>query len=573
VETESKHSVTTPADPIALAKQMGASVGTPSPASNPTDPIALAKQMGASVGTGAAPASQQPQPVPAPSQGLPEQVLDTMGSVGGVTGRVAGILRGGAETLSGTGELLEKIPGASLIPGEERRQKFLKRVADIGAGGETPEEQTGKLMEGFAEYALGNEALKGLSYTEKMQKVLPFLKTLESDPVLAKAIKTGLTTGVEQGTLSGTQTAAKTGDVTSGIASGIIGGGTAGLMEGAASAAPQIIKNIMGGGAAKIAQRATDAAAEAGMTKASQNVVENHINEMNALREAGGQPWWTQQDPAKYTGQVTSFPEAVDQVNGVAQDIYKTLNDESGGRFTILREEQYAAHADLADSDSQENVAKAAKADQAMSRFWDQAEGAADPVDHEVAKRSHYKALKLNEVSKVTENAVSDEGSVNGVQLQQGLNRLRQRWGIGTQGRAVMDDVLGPGVQENLEDIARANLTRAGRDSMKEGVQNVLLRTFAKAAAGETVLHDLFGVPVGMSTLGGTALYLAGKKFLQLMETNPKIGSAMVWAVEHRVPPQTYVPIVSRLVTNIANSGGEDTSQTEPSTVSEPHQQ
>ena len=551
---------------------MGASVGTPPTERDPTasDPVALARQMGASVGGGG---SQQPQPVPAPSQGLPEQILDTMGVMGGTTGRVAGILRGGAETLSGTGQLLEKIPGASLIPGDERRQKFLKRLADIGQGGETPEEQTGKLMEGFAEYALGNEALKGLSYTEKLQKVLPFLKTLETDSGLAKAVKAGLTTGAEQGTLSGAQTAAKTGDVTSGLVSGIVGGGTAGLMEGAASALPKIVRNIQGGGAAKIAQRATDAAAEAGMTTASQNVVENHINEMNALREAGGQPWWTQQDPAKYTGPVSSFPEAVDQVNGVAQDIYKTLNDESGGRFSQLRDDQYAAHADLAESNSKENIAKAAKADQAMSRFWDQAEGAADPIDHEVAKRSHYKALKLNDVSNVTENAVTNEGTINGVQLQKGLSRLRQQWSIGTQGRAVMDEVLGPGVQENLEDIARANLTPAGRDNMKEGVQNVLLRTFAKAAAGETVLHGLFGVPVGMSTLGGTTLYLAGKKFLQLMETNPKIGNAMVWAVEHRVPPETYVPIVSRLITSIANSGGEDTSQTEPSTASGPHQQ
>jgi hypothetical protein len=387
-----------------------------------------------------------------------------------------------------------------------------------------------------------------------MQKVLPFLKTLESDGELARAVKTGLTTGVEQGTLSGTQTAAKTGSVGAGIASAVIGGGTAGLLEGGASAVPAIVRNIEGGGAAKIAQTAKDEAANAAIQKASQDIVGRHINEVNQIREDAGQPWWTQLDPEKYTGKVTSFPQAVDQVKSVGDDVYKVLDDESGGRFSLLRDRQEAAHQALTESDSQENVARAARTDRQMEDFWNEAKGAADPVDHDVAKRSYYKALKLNQISNLTENAAED-GGLNGMKLKQGLLKLRQQWGIGTQGQTVMDDVLGPGIRQNLDDIADANLTRAGRDRMRDAIQNVTVRTFAKAAAGETVLHSLFGVPVGMTTLGGTTAYLAGKRFLQLMETNPKIGSAMVWAVSHRLPPETYVPIVSRLVTEVANSG------------------
>jgi hypothetical protein len=577
-------------DPGYAAGLVGSDPTTPPPTQQPTTPAPAAGGYQAGL-VGAAPSTPPPQTgaPPPPTQTeqpvtpLPSHLgtLDKLHNMGTVNGERVGViddadigfLRHAAQTYSGLADFVAKHfqhgdpTSLNLAAHELAAQPDENYVQKAGGLGEDVAEQV--LLSRLMGLGLkGEEAFKAAG---KLAKVVA------DHPVVGQLIRAG----VQSGAPAAAQTFARTGgDLPAAAIAGTAGtllpvGTENALTEEIAPAATKAIRNIQGGGAAKIAQAATDEAAQQGMKKASQDVVGNHITEMNALREAGGQPWWTQQDPDKYTGKVASFPEAVDQVNGVAQDIYKTLNDESGGRFSLLREQQQSAHADLADSDSKENIANAAKADRAMARFWDQAEGAADPVDHEVAKRSYYKALKLNDVSKITENAVTDEGSVNGVQLQQGLNRLRQRWGIGTQGRAVMDDVLGPGVQENLEGIAQANLTRAGQNRMKDSVQTVILKILAKAAAGETAIHALFGAPIAMTTLGGASLYIAGKKFLQLMETNPKIGNAMVWAVEQRIPPETYVPIVSRMVTDYANSRQqpEDTNQTEPSTVSQPPQQ
>ena len=228
-----------------------------------------------------------------------------------------------------------------------------------------------------------------------------------------------------------------------------------------------------------------------------------------------------------------------------------------------MRDEQKEANAELATSDSQEAIARSNRADQAMRQFFDQNQDAVSPVDHEVAKTSHYRMLRLNQVSNVVENATDEGGGINGLQVMNGLKRLQQQWGVGTEGRSTMQDVLGPTVLDNLENLAKANLTRAGRDSMKALQQNVVLKLAGnvmsgagKIAIGAEAATHLLGLPTSplrMTTAASAATYMAGRKLLQMMETNPRIGNAAVWAIENRVKPEIYTPIISRLVSNAAS--------------------
>jgi hypothetical protein len=166
------------------------------------------------------------QPVKPVPQGLPEQILDTMGGMGGPEGyttrTVAGMIRGGIGTAASLGDLA--VRGVTGEAPDERHFRFLDRMKAIAEGGSTPDEKAGKVMEGLAEFATGDAALKELSYAERLQKVLPFLKTVEGDTSLMNALRRGIVAGTEGATVGGGVTTAQTGDPVKGLEGAAIGG-------------------------------------------------------------------------------------------------------------------------------------------------------------------------------------------------------------------------------------------------------------------------------------------------------------------------------------------------------------
>lgn len=170
-------------------------------------------------------ANPQNQPAKNPPS-TAEQIADVAGGMGGATGAATGIVRGAAGTLSGIDRLVRKIPGVNTLLPQTEAERELQAV---GEGGTSPEEQGGKFMESAAEFLLGDEALKGLSYVDKLKTVMPALKGLEKSPLLMKIVSTAL----RQGTVGAVQGAAKSGDLTQGLAEGAITGGSAGALEGA----------------------------------------------------------------------------------------------------------------------------------------------------------------------------------------------------------------------------------------------------------------------------------------------------------------------------------------------------
>lgn len=170
--------------------------------------------------------TQELTKVPPMHTGLPETVVDTMEGMGGVYGNVAGMVRGAVGTLEGMGRLAVSAAGGSGVV-TDRHFKFLDRMKEINEGAYTQAGETGKVMEGLAEFASGDALLKELSYAERMQKVLPFLKTVEGDPALMNALRTGIVHGAEGAIAGGGVRAAQTGDAgeaLEGAAGGLAGG-------------------------------------------------------------------------------------------------------------------------------------------------------------------------------------------------------------------------------------------------------------------------------------------------------------------------------------------------------------
>lgn len=176
--------------------------------------------------TASASPTQTSQPQTAAST-TAEQIFDAAGSLGGVYGETAGAVRGVAGTLSGLDRLTRKIPGIRDLP-QTQTEHELQSIAE--GGGNSPEETEGKFAESAAEFLLGDEALKGLSYVERLQKVLPALKAIEKSPLLARVVGTAL----RQGTVGTVQGIAKSGDVGQGVEEGLLTGATGGAVEGGA---------------------------------------------------------------------------------------------------------------------------------------------------------------------------------------------------------------------------------------------------------------------------------------------------------------------------------------------------
>lgn len=160
---------------------------------------------------------------------------DALGTIGGEAGKGVGILRQAAATVSGIDKAARRwLPGLSTTLTQPE-----KDLAEFAGGSQydTPEQGAGGFMENAAEFLAGDEALKGLSYTEKLTKLLPALKAVEESPLLAKAVEAMM----KQGSIAGAQGFIKSGGdpgeaakeaATAGVTGGVLEGGGALLGKG-----------------------------------------------------------------------------------------------------------------------------------------------------------------------------------------------------------------------------------------------------------------------------------------------------------------------------------------------------
>lgn len=157
-------------------------------------------------------------------------------------------------------------------------------------------ESAGVGMENVAEFLLADSALKGLSYSEKLAKVLPALKSIEKSPRLFAAVRAAMAAaGV---------TAEKTGDPKATAISAVTSGATAGVGEylsgklgdlirdrGAIEREIAGVKTPISGGTREAANLTPQQqAGQQAIRNVAQDATERNLNDLNASRTEAPHP-------------------------------------------------------------------------------------------------------------------------------------------------------------------------------------------------------------------------------------------------------------------------------------------
>lgn len=158
-------------------------------------------------------------------------VIDKLSDNTGVTGVGSGFAKGAVDTMRGA---------ADIMGGEGTAERVgLPNVSTAPSG---IAEKIGKGGEAVLEFMLGDASLKGLSMGEKLEKIAPIVKSLESHPSLAKLVGgavRGAVIGGTQGAVKGEAEGDAFGGAERGAAMGAAGGAVAEIPAAIATRAAQ----------------------------------------------------------------------------------------------------------------------------------------------------------------------------------------------------------------------------------------------------------------------------------------------------------------------------------------------
>jgi hypothetical protein len=335
-----------------------------------------------------------------------------------------GIGAGVGETVSTVGHIINKIPkvGEILSPSSglaaldvnnaQNSQSFTQKV---GKGAET-----------IAEFMLGDEALKGLTYAQKLKRIAPALEHIDKFP----KIKAMLETAIRQGTVGTGDALLHGATPKEALAQGAVAGGLGGATEGAGMAVKEALKKVRPGvtsiageempvlasqkkGAPALAHATASigtepelaAAQQKGSQKAINNIAadaaDNSVKRMNAgistpeadtahlkgaldelapgkkfgdlapsdMSKVAGRAQELKDEAAATAkealrGKVTSFGDAAEHVRDQAKPIFAKIDEASGGEFSKLRKARSSAY-------KTGNFDKVKEADDAIDALFD----------------------------------------------------------------------------------------------------------------------------------------------------------------------------------------------------------
>jgi hypothetical protein len=133
-----------------------------------------------------------------------DNLLTKTGKV--VGGTFEGIGEGVFGTVAGASDLLDKATG--MTPGAAN--SYLHVLAGDNETSHGAAQSIGRGAEDIGEFLLGDEALKGLSLSDRLLKTAKVAKVIEESPVLNRIVQAGVR-ALRGGTVAGAQTAVKTG--------------------------------------------------------------------------------------------------------------------------------------------------------------------------------------------------------------------------------------------------------------------------------------------------------------------------------------------------------------------------
>lgn len=493
----------------------------------------------------------------------PNRPQDLMEGVG------KGINQGAALTAAGLAHIVRKVTGTT--NSQTGTEKKLQQFGE-GTPNDTGAQDFGKFVESAGEFLTGDEALKGLSYLDKMKQVLPVLKVLEKSPLLAKIVDAA----IQQGTVGAAQGAAKSGGdlgatTTEGLVSGAFGGG-AELAGGLATKAVNALKpevRTVGGVPIAVPKAnlphpptAAQAAGAEAYANEARAAVKPHIEATNAA-SANPHFTWGIDDAGNYTepvqASVTPKVNATDVLNethdftGASQKLiqhnaaaYDALDKFTDGKFREVNDEVKAARAATADGSeaSQEIYQDAQDKMTDLFNSIDQNTANQAGIDLPTLKQSWTNAYTLADIGKSLDRSLNGlPGDTAVSQAQRGINgnvlEKQIRKVVESRGIDNVRVALGPGRLENLQAIAAATKTNAGRAAFNKGIQ------FVSHALPVSLGYHMGGI---YGAAGAEGAMLATQRVLDAVRTNPEIGQKLLYAIHYGARPENYAPMVAAAV-------------------------
>lgn len=260
-----------------------------------------------------------------------DSLLTKAGKIAG--GTLEGIGEGVFGTIAGASDLADKMTGT--MPGAANH--YLHTLAGDNDATRGTAQTVGRMGETLAEFILGDEALKGLSVSDRLLKASKAARTIEESPALMRIFDAGVR-AIRSTAVGATQGALKSGgDVNDSIGAGIAGGvGSAVIPEAfdAVKAIPHVAGVVSEAmrGAEKVVQpelqgalrqMLSDVAAENGISvpkdKAMRDVAE-HVGEQ---LKAKGSSLYRDIDTALGGTRFQSFDEQISNVR-------KALRNDTG---------------------------------------------------------------------------------------------------------------------------------------------------------------------------------------------------------------------------------------------------
>jgi hypothetical protein len=478
----------------------------------------------------------------------PNRPQDLMEGVG------KGIAQTYALTAAGLAHIARKATGTT---GSTTQTE--KNLQTFGEGGpnDTGAQDAGKFIGSASQWLMGDEALKGLSYADKVKQVLPALKVLEKSPLLAKAVDAA----IQQGTIGAAQTYANTG-----------GNAKAAAESGAASAAVPLVLEGAGSTVAK-AMAAKAAKANVG------DLVSSKLDDL--LSEIG--PDMSKEETGKAVG------KAVKNIHQTARDAanaaYNPLKEPLGlppnaTKEQILEAAQNAAKPQptgvldangkpvMSQGDGGKALADLKDADAAYSASREDVNRAlvqklAKPNNPpELAYRYIQQAGmddmegvlgKLDEPTRqgVARNVLSDVlrsgGDADDFKAAKALKAYRQLDANGEKSGILFGNNAGK-IEDTLQSIADLTDSPAKRVEFGKAVRSVAHSLAYGGMVGGTVGHVAGSYEAGAAA--GTAAMAAtyAPKVMQAVIGNPRIGGFLTSAIRMGARPEVYGPMIAKMV-------------------------
>lgn len=525
----------------------------------------------------------------------PKTIADTKQTYNAVQdpgqGAEIGAARGAALTAAGLAHIMRQATGTTAsTTGAE------KGVKEFGEGADTGSEEAGKFIEQAGEFMMGDEALKGLSYTDRLKQVLPALKILEKSPWLARAADAA----IQQGTV-GTAQAAVHGAtpvqaLETGAATGLTGGAVTALGEGIGAARETQAASETAAEEREAAQTAYEnrgtvtkqrteamqndrqATAQQGIrdvVKDSARRVADRVNEaMQPALGITGEPVEGHDfEPIKadeLAAKVNNFGDLADETRNAIKPIADKLNEASGGDLNRLQVERKQAFK-TGDREAQTDIEK--KIDDLVAEHRDEV----TPDQYKAWRTSYADSKVLDALHQSTEssfNGLSEEMAaqpgtgtrkLRGTPYQNQLGKFLQNYGDTRVSRILGEDglanlhraanlVSSPETRKATMELAEqvaAEFPKPAEPVPESSVKDAIAKTGAKMAGGAAIgaaISHVTGLPHLVTEPAGAAAAAGAKYVLQKMVTSPRIGQLMEYAVRNNVTPKVAAGLISSAI-------------------------